>query len=147
MKKKHAEEEHQVWQRVLAQPGEPPRNDLRQLQQEIMELVGIYRQLLASAAPGHREGLKALLEGEQANVACLKGLAVLSGESREVLKVWNPAKGSRQKLLETCYHKTRRCMIDCMALSPEPEYGVVFRQMADREALHCSRIAQLLGSL
>ena len=57
MKKNHAEEEHQVWQRVLAQPGEPPRNDLRQLQQEIMELVGIYRQLLASAAPGHREGL------------------------------------------------------------------------------------------
>ena len=35
--------EQQVWQRVQASREEAPRNDLRQLQREAMELAAIYR--------------------------------------------------------------------------------------------------------
>lgn len=146
MENVHREAEQQVWQRVLAQSGEQPRNDLRQLQMEAMELSGIYRQLMASASGVRRERLKQLLEGEQQNAACLRGVALLSGRWEEILKVWNPAKESQRKLLEKCYHKTRRCMVEYMGRSAEPEFGVVFRQLADREGRHCGWIAELLGT-
>ncbi len=133
-----------VWQRVFAQPVQPD-GDLRHLEMTAAELAGIYRHLMGSHTGKVRERLRWLYEEELSNVACLKGLGVLMGQREEVLKLWTPSREPGRKLLEKCYHLTRRLMVDCMGRSAEPEYGIVFRSIGDREAVHCTAIAELLG--
>ena len=137
--------EQQVWQRVFAKPGEPVRGDLRGLLLAAMELAGAYRYLAGVLTGKARERVKQLYEGESANIACLKGIGILSGRGEEVLKIWNPSKEPAGKLLEKCYHRTRRCMVDYMARSAEAEFGVVFQKMGEREGRHCAFLAELLG--
>ena len=139
--------EQQIWQRVRANREEGPKNDLRQMQREAMELAAVYRGLLSQLTGKHRELVMKLQRGEQANAAALAGIGLLSLQNREQLKLWQPGKEEPVKLLERCYHRTRRCMTEYMARSAEPEFGVVFDRMARREGEHCLLLAQLLGEL
>ena len=142
----HQNPESQVWQRVF-QPPEQPTSDLRPLRMAVMELAAGYRHLSQTLTGPGKELARRLWEEEQASAACLKGLALLSGGGPEVLKIWDPPKESPQKLLVKCYHKSRRCMVECMTRSAEAEYGTVFRHLADREGQHCALLSQLLGML
>lgn len=137
--------EQQVWQRVLQQQN--PREPMRELILSSGELAAVYRQLAGTLAGRPRELAKQLYEGETATLAALKGLNTLSGREAEVLKLWQPGKEPAGKLLEKAYHRTRCCMVDYAARTAEPEFGVVFQKLADRAALHCVLIAQLLGTL
>lgn len=139
--------EQQVWQRVWNQQEEQPRSDLRQLQLAAMELAGIYRHLAGSLTGKQREKAKQLYEGELETAAILKGLGILSGRQEDVLTIWNPAKAPGKKLLEKCYHQTRRCLVDYTARSAEPEFGCVFHALAEQAGKRCCLIAQLLGSM
>ena len=139
--------EQQVWQRVRASRREEPKNDLRQLQREAMELAAIYRALASRMIGEHREQMTNLYRGERANAAALAGIGYLSRQGGENLKLWQPAMEDPKKLLERCYHRTRRCMTEYLARSAEGECGVIFDRLAKREAEHCLVIAQLLGGL
>ena len=139
--------EAQVWQRVRATAEEPPRSDLRQLQREAMELAAIYRNLVAQFTGRQQEQARRLYLGEKANAQALAGIGLLSRQQGEALKLWQPGKEPAGKVLERCYHRTRRCMSEYLARSAEPEFGSVFRALADREGEHCAVIAELLGSL
>ena len=139
--------EQQVWQRVLARPEETAKQELRQLQREAMELAAVYRNLLGQLTGKPREQALVLHMGEKANAQTLAGIGLLSRQGGENLKLWQPGQEPPKKVLERCYHRTRRCMTAYMARSAEGEFGTVFRTLADREAQHCALIAQLLGSL
>lgn len=139
--------EQQVWQRVHAHREEGTKNDLRQLQREAMELAAVYRNLSSQLTGRQQAQAKQLYAGEKANAAALAGIGKLSRESREALKLWQPGKEDPKKMLERCYHRTRRCMTEYMARSAEGEFGVVFERMAKREGEHCALIAELLGSM
>lgn len=139
--------EAQVWQRVRATAEEPPRSDLRQLQREAMELAAIYRNLVAQFTGRQQEQARRLYLGEKANAQALAGIGLLSRQQGEALKLWQPGKEPAGKVLERCYHRTRRCMTEYLARSAEAEFGSVFRILADREGEHCALIAELLGSL
>jgi hypothetical protein len=139
--------EQQIWQRVRGTREEPPKNDLRQLQREAMELAAVYRGLLMQMTGKQREQVAKLHQGERTNAAALSGIGVLSRRSREQLKLWQPGKEDPGKQLERCYHRTRRCMTEYMARSAEPEFGVVFERMAKREGEHCVLLAELLGAM
>ncbi len=134
----------QVWERVLQAPSQPS-GDLRPLMRSAMELAGIYKTLLGQFP--RQEKLRTLYDGEKANLAALKGLALIQNQSAEVLNLWSPAKKPPQKLLAYAYHQTRRCMADYLSRSAEPEYGHVFRELADREGRHCLWLAEALGML
>ncbi len=139
--------EQQVWQRVLACREEIPKNDLRQLQREAMELAAAYGMLAARMNGSQREWIMQLHRGEKANAMALAGMGYLSRQRGEQLKLWHPGKEDPQKLLERCYHRTRRCMTEYLARSADGEFGVVFDRMAKRAGEHCAMIAELLGSL
>ncbi len=139
--------EQQVWQRVRASREESPTNDLRQLQREAMELAAIYRGLSQQLAGTAREQVLRLHMGEKANAAALAGVGILSRQGGESLKLWQPGKEEPKRLLERCYHRTRRCMTEYLARSAEGEFGVVFEKMAKRAGEHCEMIAELLGSI
>jgi hypothetical protein len=139
--------EAQVWQRVRASAEEPPRNDLRQMQREAMELAAAYRTLVAQFTGRQQEQARRLYLGEKANAQALAGIGILSRLEGEAVKLWQPGKEPARKVLERCYHRTRRCMTEYLSRSADGEYGAVFRNMADREGEHCAVIAELLGSL
>lgn len=139
--------EQQVWQRVRAAAEELPRNDLRQLQREAMELAAVYRGLMPQLSGRQQELIRRLYLGEKANAQMLAGIGILSRQQGEALKLWQPGKEAAVKVLQRCYHRTRRCMAEYMARSADGEYGEVFRILADREGENCAVIAELLGSL
>jgi len=139
--------EQQVWQRVRASREEEPKNDLRQLQREAMELAAVYRMLASQMTGRQREQIMKLQRGEQANAATLAGIGVLSRQNGEQIKLWQPGKEDAKKLMERCYHRTRRCMTEYLARSAETEFGTVFDRMAKRAGEHCALLAEVLGSL
>ena len=139
------EKQQQVWDRVFGRQQEAPRDDLRAMQLAAGELVSRYRHLLGTATGKQRELIRQLHDGEVANLAALKGIGVLTGRGEEVLKLWTSGKEPWKRALEKCYHKTRRCMVAYMGNAAELEFGVVFRELADREGKHCQILAQLLG--
>ena len=139
--------EQQVWQRVHANRETAPVNDLRQLQQEAMELAAVYRSLASRLTGKQQDQVKRLYEGEKANAAALAGIGILSRQGGEALKLWQPGREAPQKVLERCYHRTRRCMTEYLARSAAGEFGIVYEKLAKREAEHCERLAQLLGSI
>ena len=139
--------EQQVWQRVRSAAEEAPKNDLLQLQREALELAAAYRGLMPQFSGRQQEQTRRLYLGEKANAQTLAGVGILSRHQSEALKLWQPGKESPGKVLERCYHRTRRCMTEYLARSADGEYGTVFRIMADREGEHCAVIAELLGSL
>jgi len=147
MDKQDRTAEQKVWQRVLANREEVPKSDLRQLQREALELAAIYRSLSGQLTGSPREQVGKLHQGERANAAALAGIGKLTRMGGETLKLWQPGKEEPQRVLQQCYHRTRRCMAEYLARSAEGEFGVVFDAMAKREAKHCDLIAQLLGSL
>lgn len=147
MDKQEGNMEQQVWQRVCACREEVPRNDLRQLQREAMELAAVYRTLAAGMTGRQRDMVVKLYQGEKANGAALAGIGMLSRMAGEHLKLWQPGREEAGKLLERCYHRTRRNMTEYLARSAEGEFGVVFEKLAKREGEHCALIAELLGSL
>ena len=91
--------------------------------------------------------MQRLYAGEKANASALAGIGVLSRQGEEVLKLWQPGKEDPKKLLERCYHRSRRCMTEYLSRSPDGEFGVVFDQMARREGQHCLMILQMLGGI
>jgi len=137
--------ENPVWQRVLRSREQAGNWDLRAMEEGAMELVGAWRQLAGLLTGRQRELARQLYEGEQATLAALKGLAVLSGQGGEVLKLWNPSHAPVRRLLEGLYEKTHHCMVNYLACSAQPRWGGVFRQLAQREERHLTLIAQLMG--
>ena len=137
--------EQEVLQRVFARNEQPPHSNLREMMVDVVERISVYRQLQEAASGQRKEKLRRLYEGELANLNALKGISVLSGGGGEVLKLWQPTKEPERKQLIRCYHETRRCMVDYMTRSAEPEYGTVFRILADRAGQHCVLLAELLG--
>ena len=139
--------EQQIWQRVRANREEGSKNDLRQLRREAMELAAVYLAVSSRLTGRQQELVNRLHAGERANGAALAGIRILSRQSAEQLKLWQPGKEEIKKLLERCYHRTRRCMTEYLARSADGEFGVVFERLAKREGEHCGMIAELLGSL
>ena len=139
--------EQQVWQRVRSCREEGSKNDLRQMQREALELAALYRSLAGQLTGKAREQALQLHRGEKANAAALTGIAMVSRRNGENLKLWQPGKEDPKKLLERCYHRSRRCMTEYLSRSPDGEFGVVFDQMARREGQHCLMILQLLGGI
>ena len=138
------EMEVRVWQRVLSGPGQSGE-DLRHLMHAASENAMDYWHLLRRATGRNREALQMLYDRARVNLNCLKGLQTLRfGTPGKLTQL--PATGeTMRKVLETCYHRTRRAMTEYTARSAEPEFGAVFLVMANRERDNAALIAELLG--
>ena len=145
LEERNAKQEQQIWQRVFAQPRAAGQEDLRGLQLSVMELMAIYRHLYGEALAKSRDRIRSLFRGERENLACLRGMCRLSGGAEGKEKTMTVPKLAAEKLLQLCYHKTRQAMAEYTARSVDPEFGEVFRQMAQREGEHCAILVQLLG--
>ena len=134
--------ETQVWQRVGAPPnsGQSPQ-ELRILLQNAGERGSLFRSLSGQTSRS-REQIKQLQELELGNIACLKGMLAFSGQDTKI-PVRNPAP-ARQSLIRG-YYLAKKAAAEYTARSVDPEFGIVYQQMAGREAIICALVTQLLG--
>ena len=139
--------ENQVWQRVKGKPEEGPASDLQGLIRESAELASMYRRI-GEKLTGREQGLaRRLLEMEQSNLDRLRGIGAMSGERGEVLKHWEPMGAFSPRLLVKGYRKSLRCKAEYTARCLDPQYGEVYRSLADRMGQQCGMIAELLGRM
>lgn len=138
--------ETRVWQRVLGQPAEPQGEDVKPLLLAAQELAAVYGRLSRVMTGQNREMLRKLQEGEQENIACLKGISALQNRAVKLNAMQVPPEPAA-KALEKCYHRTRRAMGEYMARSTGAEFGEVYRALADRARENCVLVAKVLGNL
>lgn len=137
-------QESQVWQRVFtpgptgAQPG------LKGLLLAAREQVAACRYLAGSL---QSEQARELLRREQANADCLRGILLLSGMGEEKPRAMAYGKEPMRRILEKFYRRARQAVTEYTARYAEPEFGEVFRVMAQREGECCALAAEMLGRL
>ena len=129
--------ETQVWQRVGAPPnsGQSPQ-ELRILLQNAGERVSLFRSLSGQTSRSR--------ELELGNIACLKGMLAFSGQDTKVPVRNLPPAPARQSLIRG-YYLAKKAAAEYTARSVDPEFGIVYQQMAGREAIICALVTQLLG--
>ena len=143
MEQTNPDAQQQIWQRVFA-PPESPRESLHPLIMSAREQTGLLGRLAASLTTGREEANRLYRESWD-TVTTLVGLERLRGGTAEALKPGPHPRESARRLLEKSYHQARQAMAEYMAHSLDPELGIVFRQLAQREEAHCAAIARLLG--
>ena len=138
--------ETQVWQRVGAapNPGQSPQ-ELRVLLQNASERAALFRGLTAQTSRG-REQVRKLRELEQDNIACLKGMLAFSGHNANISSTPLPPAPIRQTLIRG-YYLAKKAVAEYTARSVDPEFGMVYQEMAGREAKICVLLTQLLGEI
>ena len=134
-----------VWKRVTAGPDHSALESSGSLLRTAGELAAAYQRLSSRLTGRSRILAQELLAEERSVEAALRGIAVLSGQSGEQVKLWAPEIKNSRKLLEHCYHKTLLCHREFTARSLDPEFGGIFRLLSEQEIRQCLRIAQLLG--
>ena len=140
--------EERIWQRVLGQPGpEQMGEDLRPLMQQVQEQMGAYKKMWSQASGRSRELLRRLQEGERENFACLRGIQLLRNAPAPKGDLLPGGGGPARKILERCYHRSRRLMGEYTARSASSEFGAVFYGMAERQRMLCALVAETLGEL
>lgn len=139
--------EQQVWKRVFAHPQMSSGDeDLHLLVLSARELAAGYRRLTGILTGRDKERVKRLWEGEEANIACLRGIHRLSGGAEETVKPLSAPNEPVRRVLEKSYYRTRRAMTEYTARLADPEFGIIFQKMAGREQEHCAILAALLGN-
>lgn len=139
--------EAEVWQRVMGQREQPVREDIRPLLLSAMEAVSAYRHLSGMLTGKGKERMKGLHQGAMASVSCLKGIQAMSGGGSGKLTAMPIPKEPVRKTLEKSYHRTRHLMAEYTGRSLDPEFGVLYQRMADREREHGVVLAEILGEL
>lgn len=135
-----------VWNRVTAPiSGGQSREELRILLMNAGELLRLIQGLPSKAARS-REKCRQIQQWEQANVDCLKGMLVFSGQDGAIpLRTPSPAP-AKQSLVRG-YYLAKKGAAEYTARSVDPEFGVVYQEMAQREMKICNFIVQLMGEL
>lgn len=136
--------EQEIWQRVQEHRGyAPPGEDLYGLILAEAQSAAVYRHLLSSGK--NRTILQQLLSHSAENIACLKGILALQHLGGGNFASPSVPKGTTAQLLEGCYHRSRRCLMEYTARSAQPDYGVLFHQLANKQETQLCRIVELLG--
>ncbi|MBE6976377.1 MAG: hypothetical protein E7439_04185 [Ruminococcaceae bacterium] len=135
--------QQRVWQRVR---GEQP--DAIQEQPLIAAEAEIAAQLqtLIRYFPGNSRMLKAMLTQTRHHLACLRGMHLLR-QGINLPKSTGIHRNSDPTAL------VRKCYVNCLnlcaryaALSNDPEYGIVYAEMAATTRHHCAQLLTLLGN-
>lgn len=140
-----------VWERVLKRedltPLEPRKTDLTPLVLSAQELAGLYH--AAARQLGGKEGelVRGLLRQQKGMVACLKGICQISGGRVPKFPGFTPPREPARRLLESCYHRERRLLGELSRHVSDPEFGQVFRSLAEGAGKRCLTVLEILGRM
>lgn len=132
-------EQQTVWERVNQEPV-IPREPLRRWLLDSLETEAWFRAQAAAARGTERETLCALADREAQNGGCLRGM-LLSAGLTPPRRTAGPARFSLPDMLTRC----RRAYRNYAGMTPDPEFGMVFVCMAERQAAQTEGLLHLLS--
>ena len=144
------EKARRVWQRVqgtAAPPPPEPGEDLRELVARETESAAVYLQLSRQFQGKDSAALRQMSEQEQSHAAILKGICALNTGTRPGISVPHPENGPAEVVLRRCYGREMQSLAEYERRSGDPQYGAVFRKIAEQEQAHCRTVLELLGRL
>lgn len=130
-----------VWQRVRGEPAAdhtPELAGLPGLAAEESALAALYRQMARN-----QQELSRLSRDCGRAFSILRGICAF--QDQQPGKVV-PSAGNSRNGLRLCYARTLRCMGEYERLSGHPEYGCVFRHLAEVKKEHACKLLELAGS-
>ena len=142
-----------VWDRVQVSSGEHKVQPLQQtdgLQSLIVEewqQAQAYEQLSRKLTGGARTTIWELQREKKAQIACLKGICTMCTGQAPLIKAVQPPSAPAPQLLRQCYGRQLRCLARYEGAVGDPEYGHVYKGMAEQDRRHCREILKLLGEL
>lgn len=138
--------ETQVWRRIAGQP-QPERSDLRPLLLLAWEQASVLRHLMGLLSGKSRERMKELAGKAHRSAQAVKGIMAMSGQPAGNLRPVPIPKEPARRLLEKSFHRSGRLMTEYTARAIDPESGVVYQGLADRERENALILAELIGSM
>lgn len=141
MQQYDSEKAARVWQRVRgeAQPEQMPElAELPGFAAEESALAALYRQMAK-----HYPECVRLARDCGRSAAILRGICVF--QDQQPGKAVPPA-GNLRNGLRLCYARTLRCIAEYEKLAGHPEYGCVFRHLAEAKREHACMLLELAGT-
>ena len=141
------EKARRIWERVNGgQNAAPDPNTLTALMaQELTDAALLAR--LSKQIGGRGGDLLHLAQGCRQHAGYLRGICAMICKDRPNPAVPTPAVTSASGALRTCYVNCLRRMREYEAMSPDPDYGPVFRNMADTSRHQCAALLELIGKV
>lgn len=137
-----------VWKRVQNMPEEPGRDmNLKKLIMDEKMAAGAYLQLARQLGTEEASQLRQMAREEKSHAACMTGMYILTHGNRPEVKMPRQQRQSAQQLLQRAYAGELGSIAAYEALSDHPEYGQVFRSMAQQEREHSRAVLEMLGRL
>ena len=150
MKGMDPQREAQVWQRVRGEnspPAAPPEAELLRLMMEKWSNAATYQQLARQFSGRDAATLQRLSREEMAHVNCLRGdYTLITGNKPPIQKPAVP-KETAAIALRKCYGREIRTLSEYERRSGDPEYGAVYRKLAQQEQEHGRILLELIGNL
>lgn len=141
------EMESRIWQRV--QGGQPP-----QLEQSLQALAAAELSeaaahlMLSRQLQGKEKAiLRRIYEEDQCHAACLKGIHFFTFDTPLAVRHIPPAPDSPVVALRKAYARKLRALRQYESRGNDPEYGGVYKTLAQQEREHCRLILELVGNL
>lgn len=141
MQQYDSEKAARVWQRVRGetQPERPTElAELPGFAAEESTLAALYRQM----AKGQPEFMRMSRDCGRAS-AILRGICAF--QEQQPGKAVPPAENPRNGL-RLCYARTLHCIGEYEKLTGHPEYGCVFRHLAEAKKEHACKLLELAGA-
>ena len=131
----------QVWQRVQGEQPRPSDQQMALLEAETAAQL----QALMAYYPGKRQILQKMLTQCQDHLACLRGVEYLRRGLGQEMPAVKPRLKDEAAVVRKCY-------VNCLNLAnlyeqnrSDPEYGLVYGEMARVKGQQCMQLLMLLG--
>lgn len=139
-----------VWQRVQSGKNEMPElpreDNLAALILAEGESAAALQQL-ARQMPKAATELQRLAREAQAHGACLRGMYTLMNDRIPAVRVPPVVREAPLIALRKCYGRLIRLLGEYERRSGDPEYGPVFRDLAEQTRKHCRSLLEVIGSM
>ena len=143
-----AEMAARVWKRVRGEAdAEPPRMGIQGLAAAEWAESAVYLMLSRQLQGREKAVLRQLFEEERTHADCLKGMHLLTTGKPLALRTPPPSPETPELALRKCYARTLRALKEYESRQDDPEYGHVFRHLAEEERKHCTVILELVGGM
>ena len=137
-----------VWDRVQSTafpPGEA-QTVLNLIAEETLDALA-YTRLAKRLPPPLATIARQISQQEQSHISCLKGIYTLITGRKALVPQPAISDDPPEIVLRRCYGREMRCLAQYEARMGDPQYGCIFRTLAQQEQEHCRHILEILGAL
>ena len=141
------EMEDRIWQRLRGEV--PPRLEQSLQALAAAELSEAAAHLMLSRQLQGKEKaiLRRIYEEDQSHATCLKGIHFFTFDTPLAVRHTPPVPESPVIALRKAYARKLRALHQYESRFDDPEYGAVYKVLAQQEREHCRLILELVGNL